>query len=79
MNIRSHMKMQKFEDKHTNNKKFRKVRERCYFAKKDRDVTHSVCNLKYIVPKEIPVVFHNGSNYGYYYQKEASGKLLRII
>ena len=22
-----------------------------------------ICNLKYSIPKEIPVVFHNGSNY----------------
>ena len=29
---------------------------------------HSTCNLKYSAPKEIPIVFHNGSNYDY--QKE---------
>ena len=26
---------------------------------------HSICNLKYSVPKKIPIVFHNGSNYDY--------------
>ena len=25
-----------------------------------------MCNLRYKIPKEIPVVFHNGSTYGYH-------------
>ena len=28
---------------------------------------HSLSNLKYSIPKEIPVVFHNGSNYDYHF------------
>lgn len=24
---------------------------------------HTICNLKYSIPKEIIVIFHNGSNY----------------
>ena len=28
---------------------------------------HSICNLKYSVPKKIPIVFHNGSNYEYHF------------
>ena len=28
---------------------------------------HSICNLKYNVPKKIPIVFHNGSNYDYHF------------
>ena len=28
-----------------------------------RGGVHSICNLKYSVPKEISIVFHNGSNY----------------
>ena len=27
------------------------------------EVLHIACNLKYSIPKEIPVVFHNGANY----------------
>ena len=27
---------------------------------------HNKCNLKYSVPKEIPIVLHNGSNYDYH-------------
>ena len=30
--------------------------------------THSTCNLKYSVPKEIPIVFENGSNYDYHFK-----------
>ena len=26
-----------------------------------------MCNLKYSVPKKIPIVCHNGSNYDYYF------------
>ena len=32
-----------------------------------RSAAHSICNLKYSVPKEIPIVFHNGSNYNYHF------------
>ena len=26
---------------------------------------YNICNLKFNLPNEIPVVFHNGSNYDY--------------
>ena len=40
----------------------------------------SICNLRYIPPKEIPVVFHNGSTYDYHFiinqlAKEFNGQL----
>ena len=28
---------------------------------------HSICNLKYSVPKKIPIVFQNGSNYDHHF------------
>ena len=28
---------------------------------------HNICNLRYKVPKEIPIVFHNGSIYDYHF------------
>ena len=28
---------------------------------------HNICNLRYKVPKEIPIVFHNGSTYDYHF------------
>ena len=40
-----------------------KVRDYCHFTGKKGGVAPSKCNLKYKVPKFIPVVFHNGSTY----------------
>ena len=34
---------------------------------KYRGAAHNICNLRYKVPKEIPVVFHNGSTYDYHF------------
>ena len=34
---------------------------------KFRGAAHSVCNLRYKVPKEIPIVFHDGSTYDYHF------------
>ena len=28
---------------------------------------HNICNLRYKIPKEIPIVFHNGSAYDYHF------------
>ena len=28
---------------------------------------HNICNLRYKIPKEIPIVFHNGSTYDYHF------------
>ena len=35
--------------------------------KKYKGAVHSICNLKFNLPNEIPVVFHNGSNYDYHF------------
>ena len=43
----------------------KKVRDHCYYTKQFRGAAHSECNLRYKMPKEIPVVFHNGSTYDY--------------
>ena len=44
-------------------KKDYKVRDYCHYTGKDRGAAHNVCNLRYKVPKEIPVVFQNDSTY----------------
>ena len=36
-----------------------KVRDHCHYTGKFRGVAHSICNLRYKIPKEIPVVAHN--------------------
>ena len=46
-------------------KKHRKVRDHDHYTGKDRGATHSICNLRYSAPKDIPVLFHNGTNYDF--------------
>ena len=50
-----------------NNKKYHKVKDHCHYTGKYRGVAHDICNLRYKIPKEIPVVFHNGSTYHYHF------------
>ena len=57
---------EKFEDKHLKNK-YCKVRDHCHYTGEYRGAAHSICNLKYSVPKKIPILFHNGSNYDYHF------------
>ena len=42
-----------------------KVRDHCHYTREYRRAAHSICNLKYSVPKKIPIIFHNGSSYDY--------------
>ena len=48
-------------------KKYHKVRDHCHYTEKYRGAPHNICNLRYKKPKEIPVVFHNGSKYDYHF------------
>ena len=48
-------------------KKMQKVRDHCHYTGKYRGAAHNNCNLRYKIPKEIPVVFHNGSTYDYHF------------
>ena len=50
-----------------NDKKNYKVRDHCHYTGRYRGAAHNICNLRYKVPKEIPIVFHNGSIYDYYF------------
>ena len=56
---------EKFENKYLKNKKCHEINYHCYCTGEYRGVVHSTFNLKYIVPKKIPTVVHNGSNYDY--------------
>ena len=47
------------------NKKYYKVRDHCHYTEKYRGAAHNICNLRYKIPKEIPLVFHNGSTCNY--------------
>ena len=50
-----------------NNKKYHKVRDHCHYTGKYRGAAHDICNLRYKIPKEIPVVLHNGFTYDYHF------------
>ena len=57
------------------NKKYLKVRDHCHYTGEYRGAAHGIYNLKYIVPKKIPTVFHSGSNYDYHFMiKESQEK-----
>ena len=51
----------------TIDKKHHKVRDHCHYTGKYRGAAHNICNLRYKGPKEILVVFHNGSTYNYHF------------
>ena len=40
-----------------------KVKDHCHYTGKFRGAAHSVCNLRYKTPKEVPIIFYNGSIY----------------
>ena len=48
-------------------KKMQKVRDHSHYTGKYRGAAHSNCNLKYRIPKTIPIVFHNGFRYDYHF------------
>ena len=59
--------MQKKFSTDDNIKKYHKVRDNCHYTGKYRGATHDICNLRYKILKEIPVVFHNGSTHDYHF------------
>ena len=76
------MKMQKsvifvkknLKKKYMKDKKYRKYRDHCHYAVECRSAAHSICNLKYVIPKKIYIAFKNGSNYDYNF-KSVSRKI----
>ena len=44
-------------------KLYQNIRDHCHHTGKFRGAAHSICNLRYKVIKEIPVVAHNRSTY----------------
>ena len=42
------------------------VRDHCDYTGKSRGAAH-ICNLRYKIPKEFPVAFHNSSTYYYHF------------
>ena len=61
---------QEFCTNENNKNKFKlqqKVGDHCHYTGKYRGAADSICNLRYKISKEIPVVFHNGSTYDYHF------------
>ena len=52
---------------HDSNKEYYEVKDHCHYTGKYRVAAHNICNLRYKIPKEIPIVFHNGSTYDYHF------------
>ena len=46
---------------------YREVRDHCHYPGKFRGAAHSICNLNYKVPQEIPVKIRKGSTYDYHF------------
>ena len=44
-----------------------KLEIHCHYTGEYGSAAHSICHLKYSVLKEIPIAFHNGSSYDYYF------------
>ena len=47
--------------------KHHKVKDHCHYTGEYRGAAHNICNLRYRISKEIPIVFHNGSTYNYHF------------
>ena len=60
-----HICGKKILKKFAKDKNYRKVRD--YYIGRYRGAAHSICNLKFKVPNEIPILFHSGSNYDYHF------------
>ena len=61
-----HICKRKFGTDENGKNKFKlycKVRDHCHYTEKYRGAAHSICNLRYKIQRESPVVLHNGSTY----------------
>ena len=54
-------------DTDDSDKKHHKVKDHFHYTGKYRGAAHNTCNLRYKIPKEIPIVFHNGSTCDYHF------------
>ena len=52
---------------YSKDKKYCKVKVIVFMQVDIEGAAHKICNVIYSILKEIPVVFHNGSNFDYYF------------
>ena len=62
-----HICNKKFENTYVKDKKYCRARGHCHYTGKYRGAAHSICNLKYSLPKKVPRAFQNGSKYDYHF------------
>ena len=65
---------EKFQNKYFKDKKYHKVRDHCHCTGNARGAAHSICILKYSVPKKIAIAINNGSNYDYHFTIKKSAE-----
>ena len=53
--------------KYKKSKYLKKVRDHCHYTGQYRGAAHSICNLRYHIPNEIPIAFYNGSTYDHHF------------
>ena len=53
--------------KFVNDQTYPKVTDHCHSTFKYRGAAHSVCNLRFNVPNDIRIVFHNEENCDYFF------------
>ena len=58
---------EKLKNKYLKDKKYCSVRDHRHFAREYRGAAHSICNLKFSVPKKVSMAFHNESYYNYHF------------
>ena len=58
---------EKYQHKYAEDKNIVKLQTIVIITGGYRDAAHSICNLKYGVSKDISIVFHGGSFYGYHF------------
>ena len=56
-----------FVKKNATYTKYCNIRDQCHYTGECGGAAHSLCKLKYILLKEIPVVFHNSYKYDYHF------------
>ena len=57
MKMQKSFKFVKKNLKYFKDKKYCKVRYHCHYTGEFRGAAYSICNLKYIVPKKIPIIY----------------------
>ena len=61
-------------------KNYRKDSDHRNYTGEFRGDAHSICNLKYNLPKKIPIVSQNGCNYDYHFiKKELVEELKKLL